>query len=204
MKFWNFLFDSIKKIHHWGISKTVLVTNYGLVFLLSIILFAISNCLLTSTKIEFFFILSKFFAFFIIFEFLFILFFKAKEIRNNIIKPNLKSYICFLFSFCTISYGIVNFIPINLIHKVLQCYLFSFVFIIYGIGTIIWFAYFIYLNTDFAILKLLLKKLTIIVTILQLIISANSNFYLSLILIAYLYIDYLIETVENNKSRFNV
>lgn len=199
MRFWNKLFENIEKIHKWGKITKIFLTNYGWILFGLILCFGFIYKICKITQIHLLLVLLKVLLALIFSEILYISFFVTDGIKKNIICPSSKSYIIFIFYFAILLFGEVQIISINGLKQLIYTNFYIFIFIEYSLGSIIWFSYFIYKNANVSKLKLILKKWTVIVTLLQLLlskISENFSFCLAIMLFSYLYIEFLFENKE--------
>lgn len=195
MNFWRKIFIFMEKLKKILLLKKGLLTVAGYIFCsLLIIIIILSKTENISKNI---------FALLFIFFYLLLIFYCDNHLSLKNSNISIKSYLLFIFKGAIILFGYFNFPKLfgySFFQWLFPKYILEFTFLSYAVLSIIWFAYQKYRFNEESKLKRLLKKCTIIVTIIQVILSKISDtgvFCLSILLASYIYIEYLIEYTDD-------
>ena len=150
-----------------------------------------------------FFLSKNIFSLLFFFFYLSLIFYCDKHL--NLIKNNIsiKSYLLFIFKGAIILFGYFHFsrfFGFSFFQWLFPKYIFEFIFLSYAFLSIIWFAYQKYNKNEERKLKKHLQKCTVMMTLIQTVVSKfsdNGDYCLSILLAAYVYIDYLIEYADD-------
>lgn len=195
MNFWKNLFIFMERL------KKILLLKKGIFTVAGYIFCSLLIIVLILSKIEY--ISKNIFSLLFFFFYLSLIFYCDKHL--NLIKNNIsiKSYLLFIFKGAIILFGYFHFsrfFGFSFFQWLFPKYIFEFIFLSYAFLSIIWFAYQKYNKNEERKLKKHLQKCTVMMTLIQTVVSKFSDdgvFCLSILLAAYVYIDYLIEYADN-------
>lgn len=200
MKIWIKLFNFLNKLKKILLLKKGPLTISGYVFFcLTFLIYFLS--LFPNNNV--FFLIKNIFSLLFFFFYLSLIFYCDKHL--NLIKNNIsiKSYLLFIFKGAIILFGYFHFsrfFGFSFFQWLFPKYIFEFIFLSYAFLSIIWFAYQKYNKNEERKLKKHLQKCTVMMTLIQTVVSKfsdNGDYCLSILLAAYVYIDYLIEYADN-------
>ncbi len=200
MKIWIKLFNFLNKLKKILLLKKGPLTISGCMFLSLVFLI----CFLSKFQNNNFLYLIKNICLVLIYFLFFTLTcYTEEKIRLFDGRLSFKSYILYIFYGTVLIFGYfytTTFLGSSFFQWLFPTHFFEFIFISYAILSIVWFAYQKYSKKEEKKIKKLLQKCTVIMTLTQTFVSKysdNGEFYLSMILAAYVYIDYLIEYADD-------
>lgn len=200
MKIWIKLFIFLDKLKKTLLLKKGPLTISGYVFFgLTFLIYFLS--LFPNNNV--FFLIKNIFLILIYFLLFTIIFYCEKKLNLTECMISFKSYVAYIFYGTCLIYAYfytTKIIGFSIFQLIFPTYFFEFTFINYAFLSIVWFAYQKYNKNEERKLKKLLQKCTVMMTLIQTVVSKFSDdgvFCLSILLAAYVYIDYLIEYADN-------